>query len=83
MEKRGRQNDRGKSSLNRRNSRKGTSKSILGKIECWNCGKKGHRKKDCRAPKKQRDGQHEKNQEANVIGGMLQYDLIISLDNIT
>ena len=72
MENRGRQKDRGKGSGNRENSRKGRSKSRLGKIECWNCGKKGHLKKDCRAPKKQRDGQQEKNQEANVIGDMLQ-----------
>ena len=57
MENRGRQKDRGKGSGNRGNSRKGRSKSRLGKIECWNCGKKGHLKKDCRAPKKQRDGQ--------------------------
>jgi hypothetical protein len=57
MENRGRQKDRGKGSGNRGNSRKGRSKSRLGKIECWNCGKKGHLKKDCRDPKKQRDGQ--------------------------
>jgi hypothetical protein len=57
MENRGRQNDRGKGSRNHGNSRKGRSKSRLGKIECWNCGKKGHLKKDCKAPKKQRDGQ--------------------------
>jgi hypothetical protein len=57
MENRGRQKDRGKGSGNRGNSRKGRSKSRLGKIECWNCGKKGHLKKDYRAPKKQRDGQ--------------------------
>jgi hypothetical protein len=56
MESRGRQKDRGKGSGNRGNSRKGRSKSRLGKIECWNCGKKGHLKKDYRAPKKQRDG---------------------------
>jgi hypothetical protein len=37
MENRGRQKDRGKGSGN---SRKGRSKSRLGKIECWNCGKK-------------------------------------------
>jgi hypothetical protein len=61
MENRGRQKDRGKSSGNCDNSRKGRFKSRLGKIECWNCGKKGHLKKDCRAPKKQRDGQHERN----------------------
>jgi hypothetical protein len=56
MENRGRQKDRGKSSGNRGNSRKDLSKSRLGKIECWNCGKKGHLKKHYRAPKKQRDG---------------------------
>jgi hypothetical protein len=40
MENRGRQKDRGKGLGNRENSRKGRSKSRLGKIECWNCGKK-------------------------------------------
>jgi hypothetical protein len=57
MENKGRQKDRGKGSGNRGNSRKGRSKSRFGKIECWNCGKKGHLKKDYKAPKKQRDGQ--------------------------
>jgi hypothetical protein len=56
MENRGRQKDRGKGFENHGNSRKGKSKSKLGKIECWNCGKKGHLKKDYRALKKQRDG---------------------------
>jgi hypothetical protein len=42
MENRGRQNDRGKGPGNHDNYRKGRSKSRLGKIECWNCGKKGH-----------------------------------------
>jgi hypothetical protein len=46
MENKGRKKDRGKGSGNRENSRKGRSKSRLGKIECWNCGKKGHLKKD-------------------------------------
>ena len=82
MENKGRQNDRGKGPGNRENSRKGISKSRLGKIECWNCVKKGHLKKDCRAPKKQRDGQQEKNQEANVTGDVLPYALILSVDNI-
>jgi hypothetical protein len=41
MENKGRQKDRGKGSGNRENSRKGRSKSRLGNIECWNCGKKG------------------------------------------
>ena len=40
-------------------------------------------KKDCRAPKKQRDGQQERNQEANVTGDVLQDALILSVDNIS
>jgi hypothetical protein len=83
MENRGRQKDRGKGSRNHRDSRKGRSKSKLGKIECWNCGKKGHMKKDCRAPKKQRNGQQERNQEANVTCDVLQDVLILSIDNIS
>jgi hypothetical protein len=82
IENKGRKKDRGKGSGNRGNYRKGISKSRLGKIECWNCGKKGHLKKDCRAPKKQRDGQQQKNQEANVTNDVLQDALIISVDNI-
>jgi hypothetical protein len=71
MENRGRQKDRGKGSRNHGNYRKGRTKSKMGKIECWNCGKKGHLKKYCGDPKKERDGQWEKNQEANVIGDVL------------
>jgi hypothetical protein len=56
MENMGRQKEREKDPGNYGNSRKGRSKSRFGRIECWNCGKKGHLKKDCRAPKKQRDG---------------------------
>jgi hypothetical protein len=82
MENRGRQKDRGKGSRNHENYRKGRSKSRLGKIECWNYGKKGYLKKDCRAPKKQRDGQQEKNQEVNVTGDVSQDSLILSVDNI-
>jgi hypothetical protein len=83
MENKGRQKDRGKGSKNRGNSRKGISKSILGNIECLNCGKKGHLKKYCRAPNKQRDGQWEKNQKENVTGDVLQDALILSIDNIS
>jgi hypothetical protein len=39
-------------------------------------------KKYCRAPKKQRDGQQEKNQKENVTGDVLQDALILSVDNI-
>jgi hypothetical protein len=83
MENRGRKKYRGKGSGNYGNSRKGISKSKLGKIECWNCKKKGHLNKYCRAPKKQRDAKEDKNQEANVTGDVLQDVLILSIDNIS
>jgi hypothetical protein len=81
IENRGRKKDRGKGLGNRGNYRKGISKSRVGNIECWNCGKKGHLKKDCRAPKNKRDGQQEKNYEANVTGDVLQDALILSVNN--
>jgi hypothetical protein len=56
MENMGRQKHRGKDLGNCRNSMKGRSKSRLGKIECWICGKKGHPKRNCKSPKKQRYG---------------------------
>jgi hypothetical protein len=83
MENRGRQKDRGKGLGNCGNSRKGISKFRFGKIECWNCGKKGHMKKYYGAPKKHKDGQQEKNQEENVTGDVLQDALILSEDNIS
>jgi len=45
VENKGRQKDRGKGSGNHGNSRKGRSKSRLGNMECWNCGRTGHMKK--------------------------------------
>ena len=53
-------------------------------MECWNCGKKGHLKKDCRSRKgNQGVGQQENNQEANITSDVLQDALIRSLENIT
>jgi hypothetical protein len=82
LEKRGRQRERGNNLGNHGKFMKGISKSRLAKIECWNCGKKGHLKKDYRSPKKQGDGQQEKNMEENVASDVLQDALIIYLDNI-
>jgi hypothetical protein len=82
VENRGRQKDIGKGSGNRGNYRKARSKSRPGMIECCNCGKKRHLNKDCKSPKKQRDGQQEKNHEANVTGDVFQDALILSIDNI-
>jgi hypothetical protein len=46
-------------------------------------GRKDTLKKDCWSRKgKQGDGQQENNQEENVVGDVLQDDLILSLDNI-
>ena len=81
MESRGRQNERGRSPRNHDKSKKGGSKSKFKKIECWNYGKKGHLKKDYRAPKKKRDRQQETIQEVNVAGDVLQDALILALDN--
>ena len=58
-ESRGRQNERGRSPGNCGKSKRGISKSRFRKIECWNCGKKGHLKKDCKAPKKKGERQQE------------------------
>ena len=38
-------------------------------------------KKDYRAPKKKGDEQQETTQEANIVGDVLQYALILALDN--
>ena len=52
-------------------------------MECWNCGKKGHLKKDCQSQNvKQGDGQQENKQEVNVTGDVLQDALILSVENI-
>ena len=81
MDRKGIQNERGRSRGNRSKYRKGISKSRFGKIECQNCGKRGHLKKDCKAPNKKGDIQQETTQEANVVGDVLQDALILALHN--
>ena len=77
MESRGRQKERGRSPGNRGKSKKGISKSIFGKKECWKCGKKGNLNKDYRVPKKKFERKKETTQEANVAGDVLQDALIL------
>ena len=81
MESMGRKRERGRRPINPNKSRKGRSKSILVNIECWNYGKRGHLKKDYRAPKKKIDRKEETSQKANVAGDVLQYALILALYN--
>ena len=59
MERRRRQKERGRIPGNHNKYRKGRSKSRLRKIECRNCVKRRHMKKDCKAPKKKRGGKQE------------------------
>jgi hypothetical protein len=56
MENRGRKKDRGKGSRNHGNSRKGRSKIHTWKARVLELWEERNLKKDCRAPKKQRDG---------------------------
>ena len=81
MEKSGRQSERGNtlgSLIKYINDR---SKSILWRIECWDCGKRGNLKNYCEAPNKKGDRKQKTTQEANVAGELLQDVLIIALDN--
>ena len=67
---------------NRDKSRRSRSKSKA-KLECQNCGKKGHRKKNCWLRKKKKgEGHHDNLQETNIAGTIVQDALIISFDNI-
>ena len=51
VETRGRQKERSKNNKNHDHSRRSKSRS-KSTAECWNCGKKGHMKKDCWSKKK-------------------------------
>ncbi|KAK8931243.1 hypothetical protein KSP39_PZI016330 [Platanthera zijinensis] len=80
VESRGRHFDRN-SGRGCSKSARGKSKPHKGKFECWNCGKKGHLKAFCTAPKKNPGGKVEKNPAANATVDDLQDTLILSLDN--
>jgi hypothetical protein len=77
LETRGRGQDRN-SGQGRSNSKKGRSKSRFGQqLECWNCGKTGHFKKNCRDLKKKID-----NDAANVVATKEVYDsLLLSIES--
>ena len=55
VDNRGRSSDRNKGNRNRGKSKNGMSKSRNDRnLECWNCSKIGHLKKNCKAPTKTR-----------------------------
>ena len=81
MERRGRQNERGRNPGNPSKSKSGRSKSRFAKIECWNCGKKGNLKKCWRETNKKGERKQETTREANVAVDVLQDALILVLDN--
>ena len=56
MDSKRRQRVGGRSPHNHNKSIKGRSKSIFKNIECQNCGKRGHMKKDKKYPKNKGDG---------------------------
>ena len=58
LETRGRGNDRNSNQgrSKSRNSNQDRSKSRLGQqVQCWNCGKTGHFKRQCKSPKKKNE----------------------------
>ena len=58
LETRGRGNDRNSNQgrSKSKNSNKDRSKSRLGQqVQCWNCGKTGHFRRQCKSPKKNED----------------------------
>ena len=87
VESRGRDSNRS-GGRNRFKSRNGRSQSRNPKnsnnsnqnqkvIECWNCGKTGHYKNQCRSPKKEKEGKT----EANIVAEETDDALICSLEN--
>lgn len=52
-------------------------------VECWNCRKKGHLKKDCRVPKNNMHGTNNKDKEAsvNIVEEVVEDVLVLALDN--
>ena len=79
VENRGRNPDRNNRSNGRSKSRNGRGQSKFRQpVECWNCGKTGHIKKNCRAPPKKEDNTRG---GANAVTHEIVYALVVSVDS--
>ncbi|RVW64114.1 Retrovirus-related Pol polyprotein from transposon TNT 1-94 [Vitis vinifera] len=79
LETRGKGNDRNsnRGRSNSRNSNRNKSKSRSGQqVQCWNYGKTGHFKRQCKSPKKKNE-----DDSANAVIEELQDALLLAVDN--
>ncbi|RVX02202.1 Retrovirus-related Pol polyprotein from transposon TNT 1-94 [Vitis vinifera] len=79
LETRGRGNNRNSNQgrSNSRNSNRNRSKSRSGQqVQCWNCGKTGHFKRQCKSPKKKNE-----DDSANAITEEVQDALLLAVDS--
>ncbi|RVX16420.1 Retrovirus-related Pol polyprotein from transposon TNT 1-94 [Vitis vinifera] len=79
LETRGRGNNKNSNQgrSNSRNSNRNRSKSRSGQqIQCWNCGKTGHFKRQCKSPKKKNE-----DDSANAVTEEVQDALLLAVDS--
>ena len=79
LETKGRGNDRNsnRGRSKSRNSNRNRSKSRLGQqVQCWNCGKTGHFRRQCKSPKKKNE-----DDSANVVTEEIQDSLLLAVDS--
>ena len=79
LETRGRSNDRNSNQgrSKSKNSNRNKSKSRSGQqVQCWNCGKTGHFRNQCKSPKKKNG-----DDSANVVTEEIQDALLIAVDS--
>ena len=79
LETKGRGNDRNsnRGRSKSRNSNRNRSKSRLGQqVQCWNCGKTGHFRNQCKSPKKKN-----RDNSANAVTEEIQDALLLAIDS--